>query len=261
VADWPNSRDVHETSLFAPNFRLAPDQSRLRNARLAAMDGVQHSIERCPFLREVAEREGPSFAKHIACRPAVPYARSAGPVLEEDISDLAATFQLFHGESGVIPLRRACLPQGDCLLGQPVTNAPFVASKQATQLSHKPDHSLLYLRHCRLRLPLWHRSEISTACQQDLCHRCDSLRREVAAQRTAAPSAATPNGWHANGVFEPVLRPAGESTLFQTCLLRIQAPPFVHPSGAFSATHQRRLLRFGKIGACRQLQPGPMSGR
>lgn len=109
------------------------------------MDGAQHIIERCPFLREVAEREGPSFAKHIACRPAVPYARSAGPVLEEDISDLAATFQLFHGESGVIPLRRACLPQGDCLLGQPVTNAPLLASKKATQLSHKPDHSLLIL--------------------------------------------------------------------------------------------------------------------
>lgn len=77
------------------------------------MDTMQHGLERCPFLREVAQREGQGFASHIACRPTVHYSRSAGPVLREDACDFAATFELFHGPAGVVPLRAACVPAGD----------------------------------------------------------------------------------------------------------------------------------------------------
>lgn len=73
-------------------------------------------LERCPFLRELAEREGQRFAAHIACRPTVPFARPAEPVLREDDCDFAATFQLFHGPSGVVPLRSGILqPAGASL--------------------------------------------------------------------------------------------------------------------------------------------------
>ena len=56
------------------------------------------AIEKCPFLREVCVREGLPFARHIATQPAK---RFGGPILEEDF---AATFSLFHGASGVVPL-------------------------------------------------------------------------------------------------------------------------------------------------------------
>ena len=73
---------------------------------------MEGNFDRCPFLRQVAEREGEAFARHVACRPTVAYSRSAGPVLQEDVCDFAATFQLFHGPSGVVPLRTGSLPAG-----------------------------------------------------------------------------------------------------------------------------------------------------
>ena len=80
-------------------------------------------LERCPFLREVAEREGQQYAAHIACRPTVPFVRSAQPVLREDACDFAATFQLFHGPAGVVPLRSGILSSGAWLVAAAVNVA------------------------------------------------------------------------------------------------------------------------------------------
>ena len=65
---------------------------------------AEQAATRCPFLRELATAEGPSFALHIAKHPLKPF--RAGPVLEEG-EDFAATFALFHGPRGVVPLQRA----------------------------------------------------------------------------------------------------------------------------------------------------------
>jgi hypothetical protein len=80
-------------------------------------------LERCPFLREVAEREGQQYAAHIACRPTVPFVRSAVPVLREDACDFAATFQLFHGPAGVVPLRSGILSSGARLVAAAINVA------------------------------------------------------------------------------------------------------------------------------------------
>lgn len=61
---------------------------------------ADRAIEKCPFLREVCVREGPVFARHIASQPSK---RFGGPVLEE-CGDFAATFSLFHGPKGIVPL-------------------------------------------------------------------------------------------------------------------------------------------------------------
>ena len=61
---------------------------------------AERAIQRCPFLREVCLRDGAEFAVHIATRPSK---RFNGPVLEE-YGDFAATFKLFHGPAGVVPL-------------------------------------------------------------------------------------------------------------------------------------------------------------
>ena len=82
------------------------------HSHLVSMQG----LERCPFLREVAEREGQQYAAHIACRPTVPFVRPAKPVLREDACDFAATFQLFHGPTGVVPLRSGILSGAWCVL-------------------------------------------------------------------------------------------------------------------------------------------------
>ena len=80
---------------------------------------AEHAIQRCPFLREVSLRDGTEFAVHIATRPSK---RFDGPVLEE-YGDFAATFKLFHGPAGVVPLsagREASIVRGKCL--QPSLN-------------------------------------------------------------------------------------------------------------------------------------------
>ena len=64
---------------------------------------AEQAATRCPFLRALATAEGPSFALHIANHPLKPF--RAGPVLEEG-EDFAATFALFHGPRGVVPLQR-----------------------------------------------------------------------------------------------------------------------------------------------------------
>ncbi len=64
---------------------------------------AEQAATRCPFLRELATAEGPAFALHIANHPLKPF--NAGPVLEEG-EDFAATFALFHGPRGVVPLQR-----------------------------------------------------------------------------------------------------------------------------------------------------------
>lgn len=73
---------------------------------------IERAIQRCPFLREVCVRDGAEFARHIATRPS---RRFVGPVLEEH-GDYAATFHLFHGPAGVVPLaaeRKSSVAHGE----------------------------------------------------------------------------------------------------------------------------------------------------
>ena len=76
---------------------------------------ADRAIELCPFLREVCAREGPAFAKHIATQPAK---RFGGPVLEE-CGDFAATFSLFHGPRGIVPLKTQA-PEASSTHGEPL---------------------------------------------------------------------------------------------------------------------------------------------
>ncbi|KAK9843808.1 hypothetical protein WJX81_007134 [Elliptochloris bilobata] len=58
---------------------------------------LQGALSGCPFLRNIAEGSGGSFAAaRVAC--------SAGPVLEEQLDSLENTYSLFHGREGVVPL-------------------------------------------------------------------------------------------------------------------------------------------------------------
>lgn len=92
---------------------------------------ADRAIEKCPFLREVCERQGPAFARHIATQPAT---RFGGPVLEE-CGDFAATFSLFHGSSGIVPLsaerQAASIRESELISAQPAREATdSMSSKQ-----------------------------------------------------------------------------------------------------------------------------------
>ncbi|KAI8474976.1 MAG: hypothetical protein J3K34DRAFT_489458 [Monoraphidium minutum] len=62
----------------------------------------EYAVRACPFLKALADREGPSFAGSIALDPTRP-ARGSGPLLEDEDS-LLHQFSLFHGPQGVCPL-------------------------------------------------------------------------------------------------------------------------------------------------------------
>ena len=67
---------------------------------------VDRAISRCPFLHNVSLTQGHAYASSIACNPLVPAVPTSGsrrPILEES-QDLAATFRLFHGREGIVPL-------------------------------------------------------------------------------------------------------------------------------------------------------------
>ena len=64
---------------------------------------AEQAVTQCPFLASLAREQGTAFALHIAHQPLKPF--RAGPVLEE-ADDFAATFALFHGRTGVVPLQR-----------------------------------------------------------------------------------------------------------------------------------------------------------
>lgn len=61
------------------------------------------ALARCPFLAAVAAAEGATYAAAVAAHPTEPAAGRAGPLLPEPDA-LAASFALFHGPEGVVPL-------------------------------------------------------------------------------------------------------------------------------------------------------------
>ena len=74
-------------------------------------DILNHAISKCPFLGEVARRQGKDYARCIALDPTVPVATahapggwssassSRRPVLEE-YDTYETTFRAFHGSTG-----------------------------------------------------------------------------------------------------------------------------------------------------------------
>ena len=68
-------------------------------------DLLDSAIRKCPFLAQVAANQGCQYARHIAVQPTVPAGRA--PLLEESYQpNFEATFRLFHGPAGVVPLAR-----------------------------------------------------------------------------------------------------------------------------------------------------------
>lgn len=65
---------------------------------------VTYAVTSCPFLKSVARDQGEVYARNIAVAPARPAAGAPAPVLPESLDGLAATFELFHGQKGVVPL-------------------------------------------------------------------------------------------------------------------------------------------------------------
>lgn len=70
----------------------------------AHRDPIQYALQKCPFLHAVAQQQGEAFAQNIASRPGRPALGAPAPVFEESFGDVQATFELFHGSSGVVPL-------------------------------------------------------------------------------------------------------------------------------------------------------------
>lgn len=70
-------------------------------------DAIGTAIRKCPFLHQVSADQGEEYARKIATRPALPAAAAGhGPVFEERSCDFEATLKLFHGPSGVVPLKQ-----------------------------------------------------------------------------------------------------------------------------------------------------------
>lgn len=81
-----------------------PEQSKMGCPHLENM--LKGAVSGCPFLRDLAERHGSSYAEQIAVQPARPAVRGSTPVLEEGVEGFQATLALFHGAAGVVPLAR-----------------------------------------------------------------------------------------------------------------------------------------------------------
>lgn len=71
------------------------------------------ALRRCPFLQRVGAAQGEAFACRLAANPV---ARALGHVLEEKGLSFGAALRLFHGEGGVVPLKR--------FAAQPAPEAP-----------------------------------------------------------------------------------------------------------------------------------------
>ena len=104
-------------------------------------DAVGSAIRKCPFLHQVSADQGEEYARKIVTRPALP-AAAAGhrPVFEEHSCDFEATLKLFHGPSGVVPLKQvaASLAQAPQYTQhssdkprQQICNAPFASMSMA----------------------------------------------------------------------------------------------------------------------------------
>jgi hypothetical protein len=102
-----------------------------------------YAVVHCPFLKQLADREGPTFARSIARDPtrpaAVPAARGFQPLLPEaEGTELLHTFRLFHGPQGVVPLsgfegkaQQLSVRAGKCPYGHSSATPATAAPKQA----------------------------------------------------------------------------------------------------------------------------------
>lgn len=103
-------------------------------------DPLAAAVRQCPFLAKVGAAQGELFARSLAANPFVrANASSASPVLleEEGMSSFAATLKLFHGPSGVVPLKRfdnAAAP----LHGGDAAAAPRVCPFRGTSVQAQP---------------------------------------------------------------------------------------------------------------------------
>ena len=73
--------------------------------------GAAFAVRKCPFLHELAAREGQEYAMRVAvdpCKPARGPSSSSGSITEQQQEQqqeqLLSTFKLFHGAEGVVPL-------------------------------------------------------------------------------------------------------------------------------------------------------------
>lgn len=100
------------SDLVTNNIGTAPAYTRTTLAFYSGdssmtCDAIGTAIRKCPFLHQVSTEQGEEYARKIATRPALPAATARhGPVFEERSCDFAATLKLFHGPSGVVPLKR-----------------------------------------------------------------------------------------------------------------------------------------------------------
>lgn len=67
-------------------------------------DPVTFAVAQCPFLSKVAAQNGPEYARSIAINPT----ETVGGAEDQDsVKQYEASFQLFHGPSGIVPLVQA----------------------------------------------------------------------------------------------------------------------------------------------------------
>lgn len=97
------------------SLRLFVSLSRLRD-KMACEHAVGIAVRTCPFLKAVAAKEGDDFAANFSVAPLRPAAASSSTpssssssrrLLDEPAAfeSFAASFEFFHGERGVVPLR------------------------------------------------------------------------------------------------------------------------------------------------------------
>ena len=89
---------------------------------------IDRVISRCPFLHNIATTQGHAFASSIACNPLIPASHSSRRPLLEETQDLSASFRLFHGPQGVIPLASSSLITPTPCNYDFSTNAPSAAT-------------------------------------------------------------------------------------------------------------------------------------
>eukprot|EP00884_Botryococcus_braunii_P007650 jgi/Botrbrau1/16887/Bobra.150_2s0101.1 len=104
---------------------------------VSVQDMVSGAVMKCPFLAAVAHRHGEGFARGLVCKSdsSTDQAGCRRPVFEESITDFQSTLNLFHGPSGILPLRRLFAADSGA------TSGP--ASKS------EPSESLLRTESCR----------------------------------------------------------------------------------------------------------------
>ncbi|KXZ41609.1 hypothetical protein GPECTOR_364g140 [Gonium pectorale] len=86
-------------------------------------------MRKCPFLHNIAQTHGEGYASSLLAVPSCPHAHSRSPLLAEDYdnNNFGATFALFHGRNGVLPLPHLEKPAPQILY------PPAQASQQAAR--------------------------------------------------------------------------------------------------------------------------------